>query len=101
MTTPAPSASGKQSDAQAPQVPALNPELIDRADLARLLAISTSTLDRMTAASKIPRPLMLSRGALRWRVETIRDWLRRSERFGRLLTRQEYEAIRREGTVNG
>jgi predicted DNA-binding transcriptional regulator AlpA len=50
--------------------------LLARADLARVLATSLRSLDRMAAAGKLPRPdLYLGVRQPRWRAETIRRWI--------------------------
>jgi hypothetical protein len=55
---------------------ALIEPLIDRAALARILATSLHSLDRMAAAGKLPRPdLYLSVRQPRWRAESIRKWI--------------------------
>lgn len=49
--------------------------LIDAARLARTLCVSSSTVWRMDAAGKLPRPLRLSGGTTRWRTDDIRRWV--------------------------
>jgi predicted DNA-binding transcriptional regulator AlpA len=58
-----------------PPAPAIEPELIDADQLASLLNVHAATLYRMQARSRLPAPLRLSRGCVRWRIQEIRDWL--------------------------
>ena len=57
------------------------PLLLSRSDLARLLRVSTTSLDRLRAAGRLPPAIRLG-GALRWRRETIEQWLRELEHGG-------------------
>lgn len=67
------------------------PLLVDRRELARLLSVSTATLDRMSAAGKIgPKPIKLSAGRLAWRLATIERWLIESEAYGELIDRKDW-----------
>ncbi len=50
--------------------------LLSARDLARLLSVSTATVWRMRSADKLPAPLRLTGGILRWRRQTIDEWLR-------------------------
>ena len=54
---------------------AVEPLLIDRRRFAELLSVGVATLDRMRAAGRIPQPLVLSRGCVRWRLDDVRRWL--------------------------
>lgn len=67
--------------------------LIDATALAGLLSVSEATLYRMLAAGKIPAPLRLSRGCVRWNRETIERWLAASEAQGRLIDRASWETL--------
>jgi predicted DNA-binding transcriptional regulator AlpA len=64
-------------DAATPLSPAtaVEPLLIDRRELARLLSVGVATLDRMRAAGRIPPPLTFSSGCVRWRLDEVRAWL--------------------------
>ena len=78
------------------------PLLVGRRELARLLSVSTATLDRMTAAGKIgPRPLQVSAGRIGWRLATIERWLFESEERGELLDRQMWMAMQEAAHGNG
>jgi predicted DNA-binding transcriptional regulator AlpA len=49
--------------------------LLTKADLVRILQLSSRTLDRMRSTGAVPRhDLMLGKGP-RWRASTIRRWL--------------------------
>jgi predicted DNA-binding transcriptional regulator AlpA len=53
----------------------LGPNMMNYADVARLLRLSVRTVKRMTAEGVIPSPdLRLSR-VVRWRPATIQRWL--------------------------
>ena len=67
--------------------------LVDADGLARLMAVSVSTVFRMKAAGKLPGSMSLSRGCVRWRRETIERWLTESEAQGRLLDRKTWDAL--------
>jgi predicted DNA-binding transcriptional regulator AlpA len=43
--------------------------------LANLLGVSRSTIDRMAAAGKLPRAIMLSSTCRKWRLAEIRGWV--------------------------
>jgi predicted DNA-binding transcriptional regulator AlpA len=59
----------------APLVAAVEPLLVTREQLAELLTISLATLDRLRDTGKIPAPLALTRGCLRWSLVEIRCWI--------------------------
>lgn len=67
--------------------------LIDAPALAGLLSVSEATLYRMLAGGKIPAPLRLSRGCVRWHRETVERWLAASEAQGRLIDRASWETL--------
>ena len=67
--------------------------LIDATTLAALLSVSEATLYRMLAGGKIPAPLRLSRGCVRWHRETVERWLAASEAQGRLIDRASWETL--------
>jgi predicted DNA-binding transcriptional regulator AlpA len=61
-----------------------SPLLIAARPLADSLAVSLATLRRMDSSGRLPRPIRLSNGAVRWRADEIRAWVeadcpRRSE----------------------
>jgi predicted DNA-binding transcriptional regulator AlpA len=59
----------------APPAPIIEPELIDADQLAALLNIHPATLYRMKSRGRVPAPLRLSRGCVRWSLREIRDWI--------------------------
>src|SRR5689334_14223414 len=67
--------------------------LIDAPALAGMLSVSEATLYRMLAGGKIPAPLRLSRGCVRWHRETVERWLAASEAQGRLIDRASWETL--------
>jgi predicted DNA-binding transcriptional regulator AlpA len=74
--------------------PPVEPELIDADQLASLLNVHTATVYRMQSRGRLPSPLRLSRGCVRWRISEIRDWLAAGA-----PDRKTWEA--RRGTANG
>ena len=70
----------------APLAATVEPLLVSRRQLAALLSVGVATLDRMKSAGRIPAPVTLSPGCIRWRLDTVRRWLavgRRPLRNGR------------------
>lgn len=53
----------------------LEPLLLDAQDVARLLSLSAKTVRRMNAAGRMPRPVQLSPGAIRWRYRELSAWI--------------------------
>lgn len=51
------------------------PLLVDARALARMLSVSMATIWRMRSAGKLPPPVALSRGLVRWRLTDIQQWL--------------------------
>jgi predicted DNA-binding transcriptional regulator AlpA len=51
------------------------PLLVGGKELARLLEVSTATVERMKAAGKLPRPVLLAAGCHRWRLAEVREWV--------------------------
>jgi len=48
----------------------------DAKDIARILGISTATLWRYSSSGRLgPKPIPLSNGCTRWRVDEIKDWV--------------------------
>lgn len=72
-----------------------NSLLVCAAELARLLAVSPATIHRLRSAGKLPRPIPLSRGCVRWRRAAVEAWLAASESAGRLLDQREWDALTR------
>ena len=78
-----------------PTVPASDPAgLIDTAAVAALLAVSRRHVERLDSTGRLPRPIRLGR-IVRWRRETILAFLAASERAGRMLNREEWDAFAR------
>jgi predicted DNA-binding transcriptional regulator AlpA len=50
-------------------------ELLSANDVAAVLRVGLSTLERMKAGARLPRPLELSSGCHRWRRAEILDWI--------------------------
>lgn len=50
-------------------------QLIGRREVAGLLGVSVRTLDAWSASARLPAPIKLSRGTVRWRLEEIRRWI--------------------------
>jgi predicted DNA-binding transcriptional regulator AlpA len=48
--------------------------LVDARQAAVLLGISVRTLRAMDSAGKLPAPIRLSPGCVRWRTAELRDW---------------------------
>jgi predicted DNA-binding transcriptional regulator AlpA len=54
---------------------ALEPLLLSARDVAALLRLSLRTIRSMDAAGRLPEPLRLSPGCVRWKFSEIRDWV--------------------------
>lgn len=99
LVDPGPPKQKQRASSAAPDVaPVVNSAngqtlLIGADELAGLLSVSIATLYRMKSAGKLPRPIPLSRGCVRWRRATIEAWLSECESAGRLLDRREWEAL--------
>jgi predicted DNA-binding transcriptional regulator AlpA len=57
------------ADAAGPQ-----PLLVDARRAAQLLGVGLRTLRAMDAAGRLPAPVRLSPGCVRWRLAELRDW---------------------------
>lgn len=69
------------------------PLLVSASRLAELLGISPATLHRLRSAGKLGvRPLRVG-GSVRWRLATVERYVAESERAGRLLTLDEWDAL--------
>jgi len=51
------------------------PHLLDVRALARMLSISTATVWRLRAANKLPAPIALTSGTVRWRSSDVKTWI--------------------------
>jgi excisionase family DNA binding protein len=49
--------------------------LIDAREVARRLGLSERTVWRLTAAGKLPNPILIGGKSKRWRAEDIRAWV--------------------------
>ena len=54
---------------------ALEPLLLSARDLTVVLRLSLRTIRSMDAAGRLPEPLRLSPGCVRWKFSEIRDWV--------------------------
>ncbi|MFO0825911.1 MAG: helix-turn-helix domain-containing protein [Gemmataceae bacterium] len=81
-------------------------EMLSRDDLAALLGVGVSTLDRYRALGEIgPQPVSLG-GQLRWRRLEVLAWLAHRDHRGELHTTATWPAIwaahqRKAGTITG
>lgn len=66
--------------------------LLDIHGVAKLLNLSKRTIDRLHAAGKLPRPIMFCRRP-RWSRQTIVAFVAACDRAGRVLSRDEWEAM--------
>jgi predicted DNA-binding transcriptional regulator AlpA len=53
--------------------------LLDKTGMQRLLGISGPALDRLVRKGHIPAPIRLTGALLRWRLQTVREWLAQEE----------------------
>jgi excisionase family DNA binding protein len=68
-------------------------EFMTTAELAERLSVKKETLSHMHTAGAIPRGFQLGRG-LRWMRADVEAWLAESQARGRLLTRDEWDAVK-------
>ena len=52
----------------------LKPILVDARRAAAMLGVGLRTLRTMDAAGRLPAPVRLSPGCVRWRLAELRDW---------------------------
>jgi predicted DNA-binding transcriptional regulator AlpA len=69
--------------------PALEPLLLSARDLAALLQMSLRSIRTLDRAGRLPSPLRLTRGCVRWKLSEIHDWI-----AGGCPPRQAWEARR-------
>lgn len=50
------------------------PLMVDASGAARLIAVSKATWARMQSAGKVPSPVRLSGGCVRWRLADLEAW---------------------------
>jgi predicted DNA-binding transcriptional regulator AlpA len=53
----------------------LEPLLVDADQSAALCGVHVSTWYRWLAARRVPAPIRLSRGVVRWRIEELKEWI--------------------------
>ena len=63
------------ADDRPARVSALEPLLVSANDLAKLLRLSVRTIRALDASGKLPRPLRISPGCVRWKFDEIRSWV--------------------------
>jgi excisionase family DNA binding protein len=51
------------------------PELLKSAEVAQMLSIGTRTLWRWSRSGKMPRPIRIADGTVRFRRAEIQDWI--------------------------
>ena len=73
----------------------ISPLLIDARELSRLLSVSPATVHRMHSSGRVPKPIALSAGCIRWHRPTIERWLALCNSEGRLIDRREWQAMDR------
>jgi predicted DNA-binding transcriptional regulator AlpA len=66
---------GRLAELLGGQAARTDPELIDAQQLAELLGVDISTINRRKAARTLPRHIELSRGCHRWRLAEVRAWI--------------------------
>jgi prophage regulatory protein len=54
---------------------AIAPELLRSAEAARMLSIGTRTLWRWSRSGKMPRPIKIADGTVRFRTAELREWI--------------------------
>jgi predicted DNA-binding transcriptional regulator AlpA len=59
--------------------PSIEPELIDVRTVAQLLGCSVRSVWRLRDAGKIPQPLILTTGLVRWRRCSLLKWISEAE----------------------
>jgi predicted DNA-binding transcriptional regulator AlpA len=78
---------------EAPPIAAEPALLLPAKQAAHLCGVSTATWHRMIAAGRVPAPLKLSPGCVRWSRETLLEWIRSG-----CKPRKEFESLQ---NVNG
>jgi len=54
--------------------PTVEPLLVNASEVARMLSISKTTLWRLRASGRLPRPIRIG-GSIRWKMTEIRSWI--------------------------
>lgn len=55
--------------------PSASSAMLNKQQLAALLCVSVATVERMDSRSRIPAPVKLSRGCVRWRRAEVLAWI--------------------------
>jgi predicted DNA-binding transcriptional regulator AlpA len=69
------------------------PQYIPASKLAAMTGESLATFYRRLSAKFYPKPIRFGSRAVRWNLATVNAYLAESERAGRLLKRDEWEAM--------
>ena len=73
--TDTPTARARVGDAPVNDPTGLDPLLVCAKDAAALIGVSLRTFRAMDAAGRIPAPVRLSPGCVRWRLSELRAWV--------------------------
>jgi excisionase family DNA binding protein len=68
------------------EYPPVEPLLVNASEVARMLSVSKTTLWRLRASGRLPRPVRIG-GSIRWRIAEIRTWIEQGGSDLRELTR--------------
>jgi len=55
--------------------PVISPLLLDAKQAAALISVSPATWHRMVSSGKVPAPVKLSAGCVRWRGADLESWI--------------------------
>jgi predicted DNA-binding transcriptional regulator AlpA len=69
------------------------PQFISARELAAMTGDSLATFYRRLSAGYYPQPVRFGPRAVKWNLATVTAYLAASERAGRLLNREEWEAM--------
>jgi predicted DNA-binding transcriptional regulator AlpA len=62
-------------DNQPTPAPAVEPLLLSARDVAALLGVSLRTVRAMDSSGRIPEPIRITRGCVRWKLSEVRSWI--------------------------
>jgi predicted DNA-binding transcriptional regulator AlpA len=74
----------------------IEPELLTADQAAAMLSIHVSTLYKLKSGGRLPEPVRLSRGIVRWRAQELREWVAAG-----CPGRREWEARRTAANASG